>query len=154
MLWAPVRRDGRTLVDGAIVDPVPAGVVRELGADTCVAVNVVPTLKRGVTTVLSRASRAVNSLNPFSYLTESREMPNVFDVGMNSLQMLQYELGNYRALTADVQINVDLSDFTWIEFYRADELIERGAEAAERVVPEIKEALAGGREGSHQAEPV
>jgi NTE family protein len=142
VLWSPVRRDGRTLVDGAVVDPVPADVVQEMGGDVCIAVNVVPTVKKGVTTVLSRATRVVNSLNPFSYLNESRKMPNIFDVGMNSLQLLQYELGNFKALDADVRVNIDASDFTWIEFYRAEELIERGAAAAEAALPEIKEALA------------
>ena len=142
ILWAPVRREGRTLVDGAIVDPVPADVVREMGADICIAVNVVPTLQKGVTTVVSRASRAINSLNPFSYINESRLMPNILDVGMNSLQMLQYELGNFKALSGDVRLNVDLSSYTWIEFYRALELIERGAQAAETIVPEVKKVLA------------
>jgi len=32
--------------------------------------------------------------------------------------------------------------YAWIDFYRASELIERGAEAAERAVPEIKRVLA------------
>jgi NTE family protein len=128
-------------VDGAVVDPVPADVVREMGADVCLAVNVVPTVKKGVTTVLSRASRAANALNPFAYLNESRLMPNIFDVGMNALQLLQYELGNFKALDADVRINVDASDYTWIEFYRAEELIERGAEATEEAIDEIKAAL-------------
>ena len=54
-------------------------------------------------------------------------MPNLFDIVMNSMQILQYELGNFKAITADVLINPDLSDFTWIEYYRADELIARGA---------------------------
>jgi NTE family protein len=154
MLWSPVRRDGRTLVDGAIVDPVPASVAREMGADLCIAVNVVPTLKPGVTTVLSRASRAVNSLNPFSYLNDSREMPNIFDVVMNSMQVLQYELGNFRALSADVRLSVDLSSYTWIEFYRARELIERGAEAAEAIVPEIEQLVADRLPAADGADPL
>jgi predicted acylesterase/phospholipase RssA len=91
--------------------------------------------------VLSRATRAVNLLNAFSYFNDSRAMPNIFDVGMNSLQLLQYELGNYRALAGDVRLNVDLSSYTWIEFYRAAEMIERGAEAAESIVPELKQLL-------------
>ena len=69
-------------------------------------------------------------------------MPNIIDVGMNSLQMLQYELGNFKSLSGDVRLNVDLSRYTWIEFYRALELIERGAQAAETIVPELKKVLA------------
>ena len=33
--------------------PVPAEVVREMGADMCIAVNAVPRLRKGVQTVLS-----------------------------------------------------------------------------------------------------
>ena len=42
MLFAPAQHEGRFLVDGAIVDPVPADVVEEMGADLVIVVNVVP----------------------------------------------------------------------------------------------------------------
>ena len=54
---------------------------------------------------------------------------------------MQYELGNFKALSADVLINVDMADFTWIEFYRALEIIERGHQAGERAVALIRAAL-------------
>ena len=142
MLWSPVRRGDQVLVDGAVIDPVPAEVVHEMGADVCIAVNVVPPLKRGVTTVLSRLYRSLNRLNPLSYLASSQDLPNMFDVIMNSLQTLQHELGNFKAISADVRINPDLSHLTWIEFYKPDELIERGRVAAEHAMPEIKRVLA------------
>ena len=142
MIWAPVRRDGRTLVDGSMVDPVPAEVVREMGADLCIAVNVVPQLQRGVTTALQRFYKRVNTFNPLSYTSGSREMPNVFDLVMNSIQSLQYELGNFKAISADVRINVELAEFTWIDFHRALELIARGAEAATAALPDIERTLA------------
>jgi NTE family protein len=141
VIWAPVRRDGRVLVDGAIVEPVPAQLVSEMGADVCIAVNVVPPLKEGVETVISRMYRKLNRLNPLSYVSDSRDLPNLLDIVMNSIQMLQYELGNFKAISADVRINPDLSGYTWIEFYRAMELIERGAEATERALPEIRRVL-------------
>jgi NTE family protein len=141
LIWAPVRRDGRVLVDGAIVEPVPAQLVSEMGADVCIAVNVVPPLVEGVETVISKMYRKLNRLNPLSYLSDSRDLSNMLDIVMNSIQMLQYELGNFKAISADVRINPDLSGYTWIEFYRAMELIERGAEAAERALPEIRRVL-------------
>jgi NTE family protein len=141
VIWAPVRRDGRVLVDGGVVDPVPAQLVSEMGADICIAVNVVPPLKEGVETVISRVYRKLNRLNPLSYVGDRRDLPNMLDLVMNSIQMLQYELGNFKAISADIRINPDLSGYTWIEFYRAMELIERGAEAAERALPEIRRVL-------------
>jgi NTE family protein len=141
MVLAPLRDGDRVLVDGGVADPVPAEITSEMGADITVAVNVVPRMKRGVETALSYWYRRLNVLNPLSYLVDDQNMPSLFDIVMNSMQILQYELGNFKAITADVLINPDLSDFTWIEYYRAAELIDRGAEAAERAMPAIKKAL-------------
>jgi NTE family protein len=141
MVLAPIREGEHVLVDGGVADPVPAGVTMDMGADITVAVNVVPPMKRGVETVLSSFYRRLNVFNPMSYLGDGHDMPNLFDIVMNSLQILQYELGNFKAISADVLINPDLSDFTWIEYYRADELIERGVDAARKALPLIQKAI-------------
>lgn len=140
MVFAPYKIGERILVDGGVSDPVPAEVVHNMGADLCIAVNVVPPLKKGVENEVSRAYRTLNRLNPLSYLGDSRNLPNLFDLIMNSMQTLQYELGNFKAISADVRINPDLSDFTWIEYYRSEELIDRGIEAAEHAIPAIQHA--------------
>jgi predicted acylesterase/phospholipase RssA len=103
--------------------------------------------------VLSSFYRRLNVFNPFSYLGDAQDMPNLFDIVMNSMQILQYELGNFKAISADVLINPDLSDFTWIEYYRADELIERGIEAAQKALPLIEKAIAAKIEPIRQAAP-
>src|SRR5262249_56366690 len=150
---ARVRVGEGVLVDGGVADPVPAEVTRDMGADLTIAVNVVPRLKRGVETVISSWYRTVNAFNPLTYLGDSEDMPSMFDIVMNSMQTLQYELGNFKAISADVLINPDLSDFTWIEYYRADELIERGAEAAENALPLIQKAIAAKIDPIRQAAP-
>lgn len=141
MVFAPVKMGERILVDGGVSDPVPAEVVDAMGADLCIAVNVVPPLKLGVENAVSKAVRLVNRFNPISYLNGVPGMPAMFDIIMNSMQTLQHELGNFKAISSDVLIKPDLSDFTWIEYYRSDELIRRGAEAAERAMPAIRRAL-------------
>jgi NTE family protein len=142
LIFSPVRLGGRTLVDGGMVDPVPADVVREMGGDIVVAVNVVPQLEPGVSTALSRVFKSVSRLNPLSYLRGANGLPDVVDVLMNSLQVVQYELGNFRCLAADVRVDVDMSGFTWIEFYRALDIIERGRKAGEAAVPAVQAAIA------------
>lgn len=142
LLWVPVRRDDRILVDGGLVDPVPAELVREMGADLCIAVNAVPSPEKGVTNALTRLWRRVNVLNPLSYLGDNRYLPNTMDIFMNTIQILQHELGKFKAISADVSITPNLSEFTWIEFYKTQGLIERGAEAAEKALPQIKRLLA------------
>lgn len=141
MVFAPVRIGKSVLVDGGVADPVPAEVVNEMGADMCIAVNVVPPLKRGIENAVSKTVRQLNRFNPLSYIGDSDGMPNMFDVIMNAMQILQYELGNFKAASADVLINPDLSDFTWVEYYRSQELIERGVEAAQAAMPSINRAI-------------
>jgi NTE family protein len=141
IIFNPVRREGRTLVDGGMIDPVPAGVLRDMGADIVIAVNVVPHLDPDVSTSLSRTFKRLNRLNPLSFFSGSRDMPDVIDIFMNSLQALQRELGNFKSLSADVLINVDLADFTWIDFHRALEIIECGRRAGEAAVPDVRAAI-------------
>jgi NTE family protein len=141
LIFNPVRLEGRTLVDGGMVDPVPADVVKDMGADIVIAINVVPELKPGTTTGISRAFKRINRLNPLSYVNGSRNMPDIVDVFMNSLQAIQFELGNFKSLVADVLINVDLAEFTWIDFHRGLDIIERGRVAGQAVVPDIRAAF-------------
>jgi NTE family protein len=138
---SPIKIDGRVLVDGGVSDPVPAEVVRNMGADICIAVNVVPPLKKGVEMALSRYVRKISKFNPLSYLGPGRDFPNLFDITMNSLQTLQHELGNFKAISADVRVNPDLAEFTWIEYYRSKEIIDKGIEATERMLPMIKKKV-------------
>ncbi len=140
LLFAPAERDGRMLVDGAMVDPVPADVARDMGADIVLAVNVVPKLNGDIRTPLSRAFGSLNRFNPLAHLNGTVTAPHIVDILMNSFVAIQYELGNFKALTADVLVNVDLADFTWIDFTSAVPIVERGAKAAKASLPTIREA--------------
>jgi predicted acylesterase/phospholipase RssA len=124
-----------------MIDPVPTDVVRDMGADVVIAVNVVPQLQRGVSTAISRTFKRVNRLNPLSLFSGIRNAPDIVDVFMNSLQTTEYELGHFKSLAADVRISVDMAEFTWIDFHRAQEIIERGREAGARLSPAARAAM-------------
>jgi hypothetical protein len=51
-----------------------------MGADVTIAVAAVPHLRKGVETGLSRWYRRLKRLDPFSYLTGSGDLPNMFDI--------------------------------------------------------------------------
>ena len=97
--------------------------------------------RSGVEMALSRYVRRLGKFNPLSYFGADQDFPNLFDITMNSMQTLQHELGNFKAISADVRINPDLSEFTWIEYYRSQEIIDRGIEATERILPAIKKKV-------------
>ena len=70
--------------------------------------------------------RPAERVQPFAF-GRGEDMPNSLDITMNSLQTLQHELGVYKIISADVTIQPELSDFTWTDFDRSRELVERGA---------------------------
>jgi predicted acylesterase/phospholipase RssA len=144
LVFTPVRDDeGRTLVDGGMIDPVPVDVARDMGADIVIGVNVVPKLERGVTTALSRVFKSVSRLNPLArFGGGGAGLPDLVDVLMNSLQVVEYELGEYKQLEAEVRVEVPLAEFTWIEFYRATEIIDRGREVGQVAVDGLRAELA------------
>jgi NTE family protein len=139
---APVIDDGRTLVDGSIVDPVPCDVARELGADIVIGVSATPRPNAGSATMLTRVSRGLNRLNPLAYFGGRLRGLNLLDAVMSSFQVAEHELGHYLARAADVVVEPDLSAHTWIELYRAPEIVARGADAGTAAIPEIERVLA------------
>ncbi len=147
MLFAPARHEDRFLVDGAIVDPVPADVVEEMGADLVIAVNVVPELDRNVRTAMSKASEVLSRLNPLASFGEGVGAPHVLDIFMNSLQITQHELGKFKGLTADIRVDVELAEFTWVDFTRAADIVDKGAAAAKLMLPQIQSAYQAKIEG-------
>ena len=58
------------------------------------------------------------------------------------MQILWHELGNFRAISADVRIQPNLCGFTWTDYHRPREIIALGAAAAEHALPAIRRALA------------
>jgi NTE family protein len=139
---SPVLLDDRTLVDGGIIDPIPCDVARELGADIVIGVSAIPRLQAGNATVLTRMSRSVNRLNPLAYFGGRLRSLNLLDIVMNSFQVVEHELSRYVGRSAEVFIQPDLGSRTWIEFYRAPEIISSGAGAAVGAIPAIERVLA------------
>jgi NTE family protein len=137
----PFVRDGRTLVDGGLADPIPVDVVRELGANIVIAINCIPKYQPNAATVLTRASRMLNRFNPFAYVTSRTRSLNLLDIVMGSFHIVEHRLGERIARDADIVVEPNLSSHTWIEFYRAAEIIDRGAVATRDAILDVDRAL-------------
>jgi NTE family protein len=115
--FAPLPVDDYLLVDGGIFDNVPVGVARAMGADRLIVVDVgTPISKREDLT------------NPLAILNQV--------IGTLSQDRINRELGTLGA--ADVLIRPELGDFSAAAFDKADEAIPIGAQAAERVLAQLK----------------
>lgn len=148
-LFAPARRDGRLLVDGGLVNPVPVSLCRALGADIVVAVDlgsdiVGSSLKRGVPAEerqgQSWSDRVLASLG----LKSNGDLPSVTSVLSTSVHIMQTRIARSRLAgePADVLVSPRLGHLGLMDFHRAGEAIPEGVAAVKRMMPAIEHALA------------
>lgn len=108
LAFKPVKdEDGRLLIDGVFSNPVPADVVRKMGADIVIAVNV--------------SSRWAN-------LDQEIKLSNVRSVVENSLQAAEYQLARVHLKDADIVLSPAVSHLSWLDFGSINEIITAGYE--------------------------
>jgi len=120
-IFTVVKRGDRYLVDGGLVNPVPVSVVKRMGADFIIAVNVMPE-------VTDRAEKIDKE-------------PNIFQIIMQSIYITTYSLVRSSVEDADTVIEPDVANIGAGDFQKAQELILRGEQAAQSAIPEIKRGL-------------
>jgi len=130
VVFVPVNYDGRYLVDGGVLNPVPADVVKSMGATCVIAVNVLTNPRKRVHLGLTGN-------------TKSRRAPGMMNTLIQSIYMMEYEMVLASILKADIMIEPDVSNIEVYEFHRGPEAIEAGYKAAVAVIPEIKKLLSG-----------
>ncbi len=115
-IFVPEVIDGHTLVDGGVIDRVPITVVKEMGADVVIGVDV-------------------------GMISTEGKFTSIFDVIAQSIQVMEREIFRYRILEADVLITPDVGHLSATSFDQIDELISAGEKAARSALDKIREVL-------------
>ncbi|SDY76686.1 NTE family protein [Evansella caseinilytica] len=115
-IFIPETIGGRVFVDGGVVDRVPVEVVKEMGADIVVAVD-------------------VTSFNPQS------DIGSIYDVIIQTMDIMEKEMVRYREIKADVMIRPPLSHIKPKQFANVQEIIETGEAEAKKFMPLLKEKI-------------
>lgn len=117
-VFEPVTLDGRTFVDGGVMDRVPVDVAREMGADFVIAVDV-------------------------GYRGGSRTTPkNIIDVLISSFELQEWEATRGRVSTADVSIVPDTQNVNPANFNQVEDCALKGRAAATLMLDELLQKLA------------
>lgn len=160
-VFDPVRIAGRWLMDGALVNPVPVTVARALGADLVICVNLNGEIKlRG--TVIQIQPETDEMVDAVADEPQSRgffgsglrraprpaHAPGMATVMIEAFNITQDRIARSRLAgdPPDVMIAPKLQTVGLFEFHRAAESIDRGAEAAERVLADIREIVGEARQ--------
>jgi NTE family protein len=115
-IFVPEKVNGRLLVDGGVVDRIPVSVVKEMGADFIIGVDV-------------------------SRVKVNAEISSIFDVILQSLDILQDELVKHREVASDIMIRPHVEMFSSRAFTNIQEIITIGEEEACKQLPKIQSLI-------------
>lgn len=153
-VFQPVKKNDIFYIDGGVLEPLPVSVLSNLGLNKIIAVNVLPSpqlvLERylEVREAQTRLKHFISQKDPVTKLFFSIKEefsrwfnPNIFDVIVQSMQAMEYELAQEASRYADVTITPIIDSLDWMDFKQAKRLIRRGEEATEKVLPQIKKLI-------------
>jgi predicted acylesterase/phospholipase RssA/CRP-like cAMP-binding protein len=129
-LSAPICRNGQALVDGGLVNNVPANVLVSKGCNFVIAVSVTAKLEQEF------AKIRPDSPGP-KYRT-----PSVLQTIMRGYLVQSVNMNSVGVQPADLVIDVDVTRFDMAEFTRTDELAAIGLQTTEASIESIRTALA------------
>jgi NTE family protein len=119
-MFPPFEHDGRRLVDGMALVPVPSDAVRDLGADVVVSVN-----------LSSRDTLPVWPGEVPSKPAATRVGARLLDSLLEVLDLAQLDSSMRHAARADVTLTPRFGPCSWRDFHLADLFLAAGRTAAE-----------------------
>jgi NTE family protein len=130
VLSVPIVRNGQALIDGGLVNNIPADVLVSMGCNFVIAVS--------VTAKMETRFCDITPEKP----TLSGATPGIVATLLRSLLVQNHSLNAIGVQPADVVIEPDVTGFDLTEFMRAEELAVIGQAAALEQVPKIRRLLA------------
>jgi predicted acylesterase/phospholipase RssA len=129
VLSLPIVREGQALIDGGLVNNIPADVLVSMGCNFIIAVSVSANLEKRFCDITPENSKP------------SRRRPSTIQTILRSLLVQNYSLNAFGVQPADVVIAPDVTGFEPTEFMRATELAAVGEAAAREKMAEIRKLL-------------
>ncbi len=133
--FPPYRLGEKVLVDGGMINNVPESLIRPLGADVVLGVNVSP-LQEMVPIKLFDNKPSEKSWT--RYLWETLKYPPILQIMSRTITIEGREITRLKQPKIDLFLNFHLDEFQLFDFRRYQEIIERGERQAELHLPEIK----------------
>lgn len=115
LIFQPIKKDGKVLVDGSLSMPVPIEPLKQSGAEAVIAVNL-----------------------DDDYFSQKKEKLNLGETAFQAIKLLRYQLAERDSRVADVVIAPMVGEINGYNFLAGTKAIAAGEKAAQKVLPEIK----------------
>lgn len=119
MMFTPLETNGMLLVDGGLVNNLPADIAREMGADIIIAVDAT------------------------SPLLDKKDLRTLVDVVDQSISLQMEKNVQENSKLANLILRPELKAYTNIDYDKIPEIIKQGEMEANRRLQEIKSLISG-----------
>lgn len=131
--FQPYYLDGRYLVDGGLVNPVPTSIIVSQGANVLLSANLTSKAgERKVPKVIGFWRRRLPSM---------MRGPGIAETMLKTIYVMQFEIAQARSELAHVVMQIKSHDLLWWDLDQARSMIKMGEASAEEVLPKIKSLL-------------
>jgi len=120
LIFRPVKYGHKLLADGGLSLPVPVDVIRNMGAELIIAVNL-------------DAGPLTNKRNKIKF--------GFYRIADNSINILRHHLASCNIKNADLIINPKLGEVYWNKFLDGKDIILAGEKAMKKNMPELKKLI-------------
>jgi len=129
-VFVPVVSDGRILVDGGVVDPLPVKLASDMGANFILAVNVLSPAKDGAKN--HRLSQK-----------DIEGMPSILNVIFSTLAVFERNMLEMRIqeIKPDILIEPDLREVEVFDFSKGPQAVIAGETAMRAAMEELKQII-------------
>lgn len=154
-IFRPFHWKGELLIDGGILNPLPVDTLAKMGVKKIIAVNVLMGPEDRVQRIRIQAEKrrkiykekSKNNLwrmmvAPMLNKLNDHFSDNIFNVIMNTIQFMEYEIAEVSGQEADVLIEPIVHEGHWAEFYQAKKFIKAGEQQTLEQINEIKRLIA------------
>jgi len=118
LVFNPVEINGSLLMDGGFVNPVPVDVVKKMGSEFVIGVDVQSNWPR--------------------IGEEKLSLKNIKTITAETITALEYEISKEKLKLADILMKPPVLDYHWNDFYAAKEIIKKGENEAEKYIYAIR----------------
>ncbi|MGL5039224.1 MAG: patatin-like phospholipase RssA [Aeromonas sp.] len=143
-ILTPTRINGRWLVDGAVVNPVPVSLARAMGAEIVIAVNLNTDLHHPWSDDPIAAPSSHSRLHQWLGRSDAPPAPpGLWNVFSGAINIMQERITRARMAgdPPDIQLSPRLGEFSIMDFHRASDAINEGEACVERNLDQLKEEL-------------
>jgi NTE family protein len=126
-IFSPYQLNGHYLIDGGAVNPVPATILAEKGANIIIASSVIPSIEEE----RARGQTAARQ----------QRHPNFLGVLSSMMAIMEREIVKTRMSPVDVLIRPRVEIYTSMDYDKAEDFIRLGREATARELPLLQTLL-------------